>query len=159
MQNLSPHFVEIQNFPNRRSICAMERKQSSSTCQTPVLGLLSKIIPELSGKLDGISVRVPTPTVSLLDLVVEVKDSVTIEQVNQAFAKASESDNFKEILKVVSEQLVSSDFKGDSYSSIIDLPETKVNGNMIKVISWYDNEWGYSCRLAEFAEFVGKKIN
>jgi glyceraldehyde 3-phosphate dehydrogenase len=149
----------ILDLPHKDLRRARSAGQNIIPTSTGAAKSIGKIIPELSGKLDGISVRVPTPTVSLLDLVVEVKDSVTIEQVNQAFAKASESDNFKEILKVVSEQLVSSDFKGDSYSSIIDLPETKVNGNMIKVISWYDNEWGYSCRLAEFAEFVGKKIN
>jgi len=119
---------------------------------------LGKMIPELDGKMDGISVRVPTPTVSLLDLVVEVEKSTTKEEVNEAFKKAAESKEFKGILRVEENELVSSDFIGDSHSAIVDLSETMVNGNMIKVVGWYDNEWGYSCRLAQFAEFVGKKL-
>jgi len=119
---------------------------------------IGKMIPELDGKMDGISVRVPTPTVSLLDLVVEVEKSTTIEEVNQAFKIAEKTENFKNRFRTEESPLVSTDFIGDSYSSIIDLGETMVKENMIKVIGWYDNEWGYSCRLAEFAEFVGKKL-
>lgn len=117
---------------------------------------LGKVIPELKGKLDGISIRVPTPTVSSLDLVVQVENPTTIEEVNNVF-KASEKD-LKGILQVINEPLVSSDFIGDSHSAVVDSLMTMVIGNLIKVIGWYDNEWGYSCRLAEFAEFVGKKI-
>jgi len=119
---------------------------------------IGKMIPDLNGKLDGISIRVPTPTVSVLDLVVEVKKATTKEEVNDIFRKAAKQENFKGILRVEEEPLVSMDFKGDSYSSIIDAEETMVKDNMIKIIGWYDNEWGYSCRLAEFAEFVGKKL-
>jgi glyceraldehyde 3-phosphate dehydrogenase len=119
---------------------------------------LGKMIPELDGKMDGISVRVPTPTVSLLDLVVEVEKSTTVEEVNEAFKKAEKTEGFKGRLRTESNPLVSTDFIGDTYSSIIDLGETMVKDNMIKVVGWYDNEWGYSCRLAEFAEFVGKKL-
>jgi len=119
---------------------------------------IGKMIPELAGKLDGIAVRVPTPTVSLLDLVVEITKPASKEDINNAFKNAENTDNFKGRFKTVQEELVSSDFKGDSYSSIIDLSQTMVNDNMIKVIGWYDNEWGYSCRLAEFAEFVAKKL-
>jgi glyceraldehyde 3-phosphate dehydrogenase len=119
---------------------------------------IGKMIPELNGKLDGIAVRVPTPVVSLLDLIVEVKKSTTKEEVNEAFKKAAASKNFKGILRVEEQPLVSMDFKGDTYSSIVDTAETMVNGNMVKVVGWYDNEWGYSTRLAEFADFVGKKI-
>jgi len=119
---------------------------------------IGKMIPEIDGKLDGIAIRVPTPTVSVLDLVVEVKKSTTKEEVNEAFKKASASKNFKGILKAESEPLVSVDFKGDTHSSIVDLEETMVKDNMVKVLGWYDNEWGYSARLAEFAEFVGKKL-
>lgn len=119
---------------------------------------IGKMIPELNGKLDGIAMRVPTPTVSVLDLIVEVKKPTTKEEVNQAFKKAAASKNYKGILRVETEPLVSTDFKGDTYSAIVDAEETMVNGNMVKVIGWYDNEWGYSCRLAEFAEFVGKKL-
>ena len=96
--------------------------------------------------------------VSVLDLIVEVEKKVTKEEVNEAFKKAAQEDHFKGIFKVESEELVSSDFKGDSYSSIVDESQTMVNDNMIKVLAWYDNEWGYSCRLAEFCNFVGQKI-
>jgi glyceraldehyde-3-phosphate dehydrogenase type I len=119
---------------------------------------IGKMIPELNGKLDGISIRVPTPTVSVLDLIVEIKRETTKEEVNAAFKKAAATKNFKGILRVEDEPLVSTDFKGDTYSAIVDSAETMVNGNMVKVLGWYDNEWGYSCRLAEFAEFVGKKL-
>jgi len=119
---------------------------------------IGKMIPELDGKLDGIAIRVPTPTVSLLDLIVEVENPTTKEEVNEAFKKAGESKEMKGILRVEENELVSSDFIGDSHSAIIDLKETMVKDNMIKVVGWYDNEWGYSCRLAEFAEFVGEKL-
>jgi len=119
---------------------------------------LGKMIPELSGKIDGISVRVPTPTVSLLDLIVEIEKPATKEEINNAFKRASESKELKGILRVEDSELVSSDFIGDSCSSIVDMNETMVNENMIKVVGWYDNEWGYSCRLAEFCEFVGNRL-
>ena len=119
---------------------------------------IGKMIPEIDGKLDGIAIRVPTPTVSILDLVVEVKKSTTKEEVNEVFRKAAATKGFKGILRVEEEPLVSMDFKGDTYSSIVDAEETMVKDNMVKIIGWYDNEWGYSCRLADFAEFVGKKM-
>ncbi len=119
---------------------------------------IGKMIPELNGKLDGIAMRVPTPTVSVLDLIVEVGKPTTKEEVNKAFADAAATENFKGILRVEEQPLVSMDFKGDTYSAIIDLEETMVKDNLVKVVAWYDNEWGYSCRLAEFAEFVGKKL-
>ena len=119
---------------------------------------IGKIIPEIDGKLDGIAIRVPTPTVSVLDLVVEVEKNTTKEEVNEVFRKAAAEKKFEGILKVEEEPLVSSDFKGDSYSSILDAEETMVKDNLVKVIGWYDNEWGYCCRLAQFAEFVGEKL-
>jgi len=119
---------------------------------------IGKMIPEIDGKLDGISIRVPTPTVSVLDLVVEVEKNTTKEEVNKVFKKAEKEKGFEGIFRVEDQPLVSIDFKGDSYSSIVDSEKTMVNGNMIKVLAWYDNEWGYSCRLAEFCEFVGKKL-
>jgi len=119
---------------------------------------IGKMIPEIAGKLDGIAMRVPTPVVSVVDLIVEVLKPTTKEEVNQAFKKAATTKNFKGILRVEDEPLVSMDFKGDTYSAIFDSEETMVNANMVKVIAWYDNEWGYSCRLAEFCEFVGKKL-
>lgn len=119
---------------------------------------IGKMIPELNGKLDGIAMRVPTPTVSVLDLIVQVKKSTTKEEVNEAFKKAAKEKHFKGILRVEEEPLVSMDFKGDEYSAIIDAEETMVKDNLVKVVGWYDNEWGYSCRLAEFAEFISKKL-
>ena len=119
---------------------------------------IGKMIPELDGRLDGISMRVPTSVVSVLDLVVETEKATTKEEVNELFKKASKEKHFKGILRVEENELVSMDFKGDSYSSIVDESQTMVKDNLIKIIAWYDNEWGYSCRLAEFTEFVGKKL-
>jgi len=119
---------------------------------------IGKMIPQLNGKLDGIAMRVPTPTVSVLDLIVEVKRPTTKEEINEVFKKAAGSKNYKGILRVEEEPLVSMDFKGDPYSAIVDAEETMVKDNLVKVVGWYDNEWGYSCRLAEFADLVGRKI-
>ncbi len=119
---------------------------------------IGKMIPEIDGKLDGIAIRVPTSVVSILDLVVEVEKETTKDEVNALFKKESAKKNLKGILRVEENELVSSDFKGDSHSAIVDINETMVNKNLIKVFAWYDNEWGYSCRLAEFCDFVGKKL-
>lgn len=119
---------------------------------------IGKVITGLDGKLDGIAIRVPTSVVSLVDLIVNVKKPTTREAVNEAFKKAAMEKNFEGILGVEEQPLVSSDFKGDSRSGIVDLQETMVKDNLVKVLAWYDNEWGYSCRLAEFTEFIGKKL-
>jgi len=119
---------------------------------------LGKVIPELKGKLDGIAMRVPTPTVSIIDLMAELEKFVTLEEINDVFKKASATKELQGILAVEEGELVSSDFIGNTYSAIVDLPLIMVNGNMIKVVAWYDNEYAYACRLAEFAEYVGKKI-
>ncbi|MFA6190153.1 MAG: type I glyceraldehyde-3-phosphate dehydrogenase [Candidatus Staskawiczbacteria bacterium] len=147
--------LDLPHKDLRRARAAAVNMIPTSTGAAKAIG---KIIPELKGKLDGIAVRVPTPTVSLLDLIVEVKKSTTKEEVNEAFKKAASSENFKGILRVEEEPLVSADFKGDTYSSIVDAEETMVNENMIKIVAWYDNEWGYSCRMADFAEFIGTKL-
>lgn len=147
--------LDLPHKDLRRARAAAINMIPTSTGAAKALG---KMIPELNGKLDGIAVRVPTPIVSLLDLIVEVEKPTTKEEVNETFKKAAESKELKGILRVEENELVSSDFIGDSHSSIVDLGQTMVNGNMVKVIGWYDNEWGYSCRLAEFAEFVGKKL-
>ncbi|MBX4200885.1 type I glyceraldehyde-3-phosphate dehydrogenase [Candidatus Parcubacteria bacterium] len=139
----------------RRTRAAALNMIPTSTGAAKAIG---KMIPDLDGKLDGISVRVPTPVVSLLDLTVQVKTPTTKEAVNAAFTKAATGKNFKGIFRVEEHPLVSSDFKGDSYSSIIDAEETMVNGNMVKVLAWYDNEWGYSCRLADFTQFVADRL-
>jgi len=125
---------------------------------TGAASAIGKVIPELEGKLDGVAFRVPTPTVSILDLIIEAGKSTTVEEVNKIFREAARGKRFQGILKVEEEQLVSSDFIGNSYSSIVDLGLTMVKDNLIKVVGWYDNEYAYACRLAEFAEYIGKKI-
>jgi glyceraldehyde 3-phosphate dehydrogenase len=119
---------------------------------------IGNVIPELKGKLDGIAFRVPVPTVSVLDLICEVKKKTTKEEVNFVLKKASQSERLKGILGVEDAPLVSSDYIGNSYSAIVDAPLTMVIDNLVKVVAWYDNEWAYACRLAEFAEFVGKRL-
>lgn len=119
---------------------------------------IGRVMPEIEGKLDGIAIRVPTPTVSIVDLVCKVKKKTTAQEVNFAFKKASQKKELKGILGIEDAPLVSSDYKGNSFSSIVDAENTKViGGNLIKVLAWYDNEYAYACRLADFAEFVGKR--
>ncbi len=115
------------------------------------------VIPELDGKLNGFAYRVPTPDVSVVDLVVEVKKPVTKEQVNTAL-KAAADGTMKGILEYSEELLVSTDYIGNQASSTVDAPSTMViEGNMVKVVSWYDNEWGFSNRYADLAAFVAEK--
>ncbi|MFA5742793.1 MAG: type I glyceraldehyde-3-phosphate dehydrogenase [Candidatus Paceibacterota bacterium] len=118
---------------------------------------IGKVLPSLKGKLDGIALRVPVPTVSVVDLVCEVEKKTTAEEVNYVFKKASQEKDLQGIFGVEDAPLVSSDYIGSSFSSIVDSPLTMVNENLVKVVAWYDNEWGYACRLAEFTEYVGKK--
>jgi glyceraldehyde 3-phosphate dehydrogenase len=118
---------------------------------------VAQVIPELKGKLHGLSLRVPTVTVSIVDFVADLDKEVTVEQVNQAFRAAAEGP-LNGILEYCEEELVSIDFKGNPASSIFDAPSTMViGGNMVKVLAWYDNEWGYSCRLADLAAYVVSK--
>ena len=120
---------------------------------------LALVIPDLKGKFDGFSLRVPTPTVSVVDFTAEVSRETTVEEVNEAFRQAA-AGPLDGILGVSDEPLVSSDFRGDSRSSIVDSASTMVlGGTMVKVISWYDNEWGYSCRVADLIGFVGQRLS
>ena len=119
---------------------------------------IGRVLPELQGKLDGIAMRVPTPTVSILDLISEAEKKTTAEEVNFIFKKASQKKELRGILGIEDAPLVSSDYIGNSFSAIIDAPLTMAKDNLVKVVAWYDNEWAYACRLAEFAEFVGKKL-
>jgi len=119
---------------------------------------ISEVIPELKGKMDGIALRVPTPTVSITDLTVETEKETTVEEVNEAFRKVANGE-MKGILYATEEPLVSMDFKGNPYSSIIDLSLTKVlDGKLVKTFSWYDNEWGYSVRLADLTAKVAVSL-
>lgn len=117
---------------------------------------VTKTLPQLTGKFDGLSVRVPTPVVSLSDVTALLRRKVTVEEINNAFRKASKDNFYQGILGVSDEPLVSRDFIGNSHSGVVDLPLTKVvDGNLVKVMVWYDNEWGYSNRLVELVADVG----
>lgn len=115
------------------------------------------VIPELSGKMDGFSLRVPTPDVSIVDLVVVTEKETNINEVNEKFIDASKNE-LKGILATSNEPLVSADYTGNPYSAIVDLALTNVNKNLVKVLAWYDNEWGYSSRMVNLAKFIGKKL-
>jgi len=118
---------------------------------------VAKVLPELEGKLNGFAMRVPTPNVSVVDLVVNVEKSTGVEEVNAAFRKAAEGE-LKGILEYTEEPLVSKDFNGNPHSAIVDALSTMVmDGNMVKAIAWYDNEWAYSTRVVDLALFMAKK--
>jgi glyceraldehyde 3-phosphate dehydrogenase len=115
------------------------------------------VLPELKGKFDGISVRVPTPNVSLVDVVMDIERDATAEDVNRAFKDAA-NEELRGILQFCEEPLVSVDFRRNSNSSIVDAEYTKViGGRMLKVLSWYDNEWGYSCRVRDLIKYIAGK--
>jgi glyceraldehyde 3-phosphate dehydrogenase len=126
----------------------------STTGAARAVGL---VIPEVKGKLTGMAFRVPTPTVSVVDFTALLGREVTKDEVNAAFKKASAGD-LKGIMDYTEEPLVSSDLKGDEHSTIVSGMDTIVLGNMVKIVSWYDNEWGYACRLADIAAFVASKL-
>jgi glyceraldehyde 3-phosphate dehydrogenase len=138
----------------RRARAAALNMIPTTTGAAKVVGV---VIPELKGKLHGMAIRVPTPTVSLVDFVADLERTVTVEEVNSAFSAAADG-SLKGILQYCTEPLVSMDFKGSAYSAIFDSLSTMVlDGSMVKVLAWYDNEWGYSCRLADLAAFVARK--
>src|SRR5437588_935313 len=148
----------ILDFPHkdlRRARAAALNMIPSSTGAAKALKL---VIPETAGKLDGFAMRVPTPNVSVVDLVAFVEKKTTKEEVNAALKKASESGSLKGYLSYEEEELVSADFKGNPFSSIVDAKMTLVvGGTCVKVISWYDNEWGYSCRVRDLINYLGSK--
>jgi glyceraldehyde 3-phosphate dehydrogenase len=118
---------------------------------------VGEVLPELKGRLDGISMRVPTANVSVVDLAVVVDKKTSKEEVNAAFKSAADG-KLKGLLQVSEDQLVSIDFRGNPHSSILDAPYTSVmDGDFVKILSWYDNEWGYSSRCVDLLRFLGKK--
>jgi glyceraldehyde 3-phosphate dehydrogenase len=123
---------------------------------------LKLVIPDMAGKLDGYSLRVPVSTVSVIDLTAELETATTTEELRQCFREAAQAPRFKGILAAVDEPLVSVDYKGDSHSSSVDLPFTMVLGKekstFAKIVAWYDNEWGYSCRTADLAAMMAKSL-
>ncbi len=148
------NLLDLQHRDMRRARAAALNIVPSSTGAAKAIGL---VLPKIAGRLEGIAIRVPTPNVSLVDLVVMSRTKTTKEEVNRAFKAASEGA-LKGILGYTEEPLVSSDFMHDPRSSIVDSLETKVNGNLIKTLSWYDNEWGYSMRLFDLVRYVGQRL-
>src|SRR3954465_7463983 len=148
----------ILDFPHKDLRRARAAALSMIPTTTGAAKALKLVIPELGGKIDGFSMRVPTPNVSVVDFVAWVEKKTTKEEVNAALKKATESGPLKGYLGYEEHELVSSDFKGDSRSSIVDSPCTMVvGGNCVKVISWYDNEWGYSCRVRDLINYIAAK--
>ena len=148
----------ILDFPHKDLRRARAAALSMIPTSTGAAKALKLVIPELGGKVDGFSMRVPTPNVSVVDFVVWVEKKTSKEEVNAALKKASEAGPLKGYLGYEEHELVSSDFKGDPRSSIVDAPSTMVvGGNCVKVISWYDNEWGYSCRVRDLINYIAGK--
>ena len=147
----------ILDFPHKDLRRARAAALSMIPTSTGAAKALKLVVPELAGKLDGFAIRVPTPNVSVVDLTFVAEKPVTAEAVNEAIKSASEEGSLKGILGYEENELVSSDFKGDARSSIFDSKLTKVVGNTVKIISWYDNEWGYSNRVKDLITFFGKK--
>ena len=147
--------LDVAHKDPRRARAAGQNIIPTTTGAAKALAL---VIPDLKGKFDGFSLRVPTPTVSVVDFTADVSRPTSVEEVNDAF-RAAAAGKLKGILGVSDEPLVSTDFRGDPRSSIIDAESTMVlDGTMVKVISWYDNEWGYSCRVADLIGFVAARL-
>ena len=148
----------ILDFPHKDLRRARAAALNMIPTTTGAAKAVKLVIPELAGKLDGFAMRVPTPNVSVVDLVALVEKKTSKEEVNAALKQASESGPLKGYLGYEEEELVSCDFKGDARSSIVDAKMTLVvGGNLVKVISWYDNEWGYSCRVRDLINYMAAK--
>ena len=146
--------LDLPHKDLRRARAAALSIIPTSTGAAKAIGL---VMPDLKGKLDGIALRVPTPNVSVVDLVAEVEKTATKEGINELMKQAADGP-LKGILQYSDEPLVSVDFRKNSNSSILDAPYTSVlDGNMVKVLSWYDNEWGYSCRVVDLIRFLAEK--
>jgi glyceraldehyde 3-phosphate dehydrogenase len=148
----------VHDFPHkdlRRARAAAVSMIPTTTGAATAVGL---VMPKLKGKLDGIAIRVPTANVSVVDLVAELEKPASVKAVNDAFRDAA-TGRLRGILDATDEQLVSVDFNGNAHSSIVDLPSTAmVDGNLVKVLAWYDNEYGYSCRVRDLIRYIGKTL-
>lgn len=150
---------QILDLPHKDLRRARAAAVSMIPTTTGAAKAVSLVIPELKGKFDGFAIRVPTPTVSLVDFVADLSVPTTTDDLLAAFDEAVASDKMKGILGISREPLVSVDYRGDSRSSIVDALSTQVlGGTMAKVVTWYDNEWGYSCRVADLVKFMGDKL-
>ncbi|HET6312443.1 MAG TPA: type I glyceraldehyde-3-phosphate dehydrogenase, partial [Chloroflexia bacterium] len=147
----------ILDYPHKDLRRARAAAMNIIPTTTGAAKAVSLVIPELKGKFDGFALRVPTPTVSIIDFVAQIERSATAQEINGALIEASENE-LVDILDYTEEPLVSMDFKGDPHSSIVDGLSTMVIGeNLVKVIAWYDNEWGYACRVADLTQFMAEK--
>jgi glyceraldehyde 3-phosphate dehydrogenase len=147
----------ILDFPHKDLRRARAGALSMIPTSTGAAKAVALVLPELKGKFDGIAVRVPTPNISLVDVVIELEQETTTDEVNKAL-RAAANEELKGILSFETEPLVSTDFRGNSNSSIVDAEYTKViGGNMVKILSWYDNEWGYSCRVRDLIKYIASK--
>lgn len=147
----------ILDFPHKDLRRARAGALSMIPTSTGAAKAVALVLPELKGKFDGIAVRVPTPNVSVVDVVMELEKETTTEEVNKALSDAANGE-LKGILGFETAPLVSSDFRGNSNSSIVDGEYTKVlGGNLVKILSWYDNEWGYSCRVRDLIKYLAAK--
>ena len=148
------NILDLPHKDLRRARAAAMSMIPTTTGAAKATGL---VIPEVQGKIDGIAIRVPTPDVSVVDLTAELEREVTLEQVNDAFRKAADG-RLKGILAFEDEELVSIDFTGNPHSSIVDGPSTNVMAGLVKVVAWYDNEWGYSSRCVDLARYMGERL-
>ncbi|HLC39101.1 MAG TPA: type I glyceraldehyde-3-phosphate dehydrogenase [Patescibacteria group bacterium] len=149
----------LQDAPHKDLRRARSALQSIIPTTTGATTAAALVLPQLKDKMDGVSLRVPTPTVSVVDFVALVEKKTTIEEINEAFRTAAKNVDWMGSLQVCEEPLVSVDFKGNPAGSIIDLASTQViDGDLVRVLSWYDNEMGYSHRLAEFIKYIGSKL-
>jgi glyceraldehyde 3-phosphate dehydrogenase len=150
----------LQDAPNKDLREGRNAAENIVPTTTNATVAATKILPSLKGNFLGLSIRVPVPVVSLSDFTIVTKKDVTVEEVNEAIKKAARSEKMRNILDYTDEELVSSDLKGNPHSAIVDLNLTQVvGGNLVKIVAWYDNEWGYSNRLIEMAEHAGKMIH
>ena len=148
----------VHDFPHKDLRRARATGVSMIPTTTGAATAVGLVLPNLKGKLDGIAIRVPTANVSVVDLVAELEKPTTVQAVNNAFREAA-AGRLRGILEATDEELVSVDFNGNPHSSIVDLPSTSlVEGDMVKVLAWYDNEWGYSSRVRDLIRFIGKTL-
>jgi glyceraldehyde 3-phosphate dehydrogenase len=149
----------ILDLPHKDLRRARAAAMSMIPTTTGAAKATSLVVPEVEGKLDGMAIRVPTPDVSIVDLVAHLERSTTAEEVNEAFREASEG-SMSGVLGYSEEPLVSVDYTGNPHSSVVDAPSTSViDGQLVKVLAWYDNEWGYSCRCVDLMKYVGERLS
>jgi glyceraldehyde 3-phosphate dehydrogenase len=147
--------LDLPHKDLRRARAAAINLIPTSTGAARAIGV---VLPELKGKVDGMSMRAPVPTGSIVDLVVQVGSEPTKEAINELFRGKADTGDLEGILQYTDEPIVSTDIVHSSYSSIFDSDLTMANGNLVKVFSWYDNEWGYSCRLVDLVEKIGASL-